>query len=377
MMKMILAGMCGLCLLAGGTNAQDADQQGQQEGHRSVRSARMEPTPYEKLFGAVQEGDAATVAQLLDEGVDVNARSRWRVTKGATPIMIALENNPSRAVIEQLIERGAKIDARDEEGRSVLMYAMKRKDDQGLAEMLIDMGAMVSARDADGRSALMYACAYGSDIDLVRLLLDRGARIDARDGEGRTPLMYAVRRESDSGVISMLVDHGASIKERDAYDRDVLFNAAAYARSGDIIDTLVDLGADVNGRLSKESLRKNMLSRTGDTVLSFACVLNRNAGVLNALLRHGADINGDVVVGDFQRVPGEPGFVTRPRSHLYLIARYADSPEVLDAALDAGAIPERIDLLDERIDTPLEAARSNRMIYGTDAYWRLNDISYD
>jgi len=371
-LKMILSGAIVASLFVGSAGAWvvNPDTQLTTEPEINVRTARTAQSMYERIFEAAEQGDAATMAQLLDEGGDINERSRWRQTMGATPIMIALENNPDVEMIELLIERGAKLGARDGQGRSVLMYAMKRQQDQGVTERLIKAGAKVQARDASGQSVLMYACEYASDVGVIELLLKHDARIETRDGEGRTPLMYAVRRERDDGLISLLVEHGASIDERDAFGRDVLMNAAAFARSGDVFDTLVDLGADVHGRLSEEALRLNAPFNTGDTVLSFACVLNPNPEALRALVRHGADINAEVRAWvSLQREVGR-GSVIQTTSHLYLVAVRGQSPEVLDAALDAGATHTGE-------GSPLHAARENRLIYRSDAYWRLNDQSYD
>ncbi|MAO24670.1 MAG: hypothetical protein CMJ25_28310 [Phycisphaerae bacterium] len=370
-MKM-MTGVLAACLFAGGAGAivANPDAQLTTQTEPKQRGAHTDPMLYERIFEAAEHGDATAMAQLLDEGGDINERSRWRATQGATPIMIAAAQNPSREMIELLIERGAKLSARDGQGRSVLMYAMQREHDQGVTEMLIKAGAKVQARDAMGQSVLMYACEHASDVGVIELLLKHGARVDARDGEGRTPLMYAVRRERDDGVISMLVEHGASIDERDAFDRDVLINAAAYARSGEVFDTLVDLGADVHARLTEESLRKNPNANAGDTVLSFACVLNPNPEALKALVRHGADINAEVVYVDFRPRKGGAAFTVRTTSHLFLVAAHGQSPEVLDAALDAGATHTGE-------GSPLEAAKINSGLRRSDAFWRLNDLSYD
>lgn len=372
MQTKMMTGVLAACLFFGSSGAciANPDAQLTTQPEPTLRGARTDSMMYERIFEAAEHGDATAMAQLLDEGGDINERSRWRPTLGATPIMIAVEHNPDVGVIELLIERGAKLSARDGQGRSVLMYAMKRQQDQGVTEMLIKAGAKVQARDAMGQSVLMYACEQTSDVGVIRLLLEHGARVDARDGEGRTPLMYAVRRELDDGVITLLVEHGASIDERDALDRDVLINAAAYARSGEVFDTLVDLGADVNARLTAESLRKNSSSNAGDTVLSFACVLNPDPEALKSLVRHGADINADVRVWVSTRRDVGRGSVVQTTSHLYLVAAHGQSPDVLDAALDAGATHSGE-------GSPLEAAKINSDLRRSDAFWRLNDLSYD
>ena len=63
--------------------------------------------------------------------------------------------------------------------------------------LLLDRGAMVDARDDDGRNALMRTATSGK-VDAATLLLNRGAAVDA-NGQQRTNrpswrLQKAVRR---------------------------------------------------------------------------------------------------------------------------------------------------------------------------------------
>ncbi len=76
---------------------------------------------------------------------------------------------------------------------------------------LLDKGAPVDAANNDGVTALMLASYLGNDAT-VRLLLGRGAKINAQEAKGNTPLIYAVahdRPEHNAAVIEMLLAAGA------------------------------------------------------------------------------------------------------------------------------------------------------------------------
>jgi hypothetical protein len=75
------------------------------------------------------------------------------------------------------------------------------------AAALLDRGAAVDARDEDGRTPLMLAVARGR-LEVVRLLLARGADPNAVDNAGRTPLQQA-REKNLQDVAALLERAGA------------------------------------------------------------------------------------------------------------------------------------------------------------------------
>jgi ankyrin repeat protein/predicted Ser/Thr protein kinase len=97
------------------------------------------------------EGQVSTVSALIDEGVDINART----DDGMTALMLAV-NNGLRKTTELLLENGADIDAKGKTGETALMYAAKR----GNAEMVLELlenGANPNEKDQNGKTALKYA----------------------------------------------------------------------------------------------------------------------------------------------------------------------------------------------------------------------------
>ncbi len=59
-----------------------------------------------------------------------------------------------------------------------------------MVALLIDRGAKIDAKDADGLTALMIAAGEGH-LEMVEVLVKRGARVDARDKRGRAALDLA------------------------------------------------------------------------------------------------------------------------------------------------------------------------------------------
>ena len=74
---------------------------------------------------------------------------------------------------------------------TLLMYAAANPTaDTGILEQLIEKGATVQAADNTGKTALMYA-AEGGDIGKVRLLLAAGANASVQTQDGKTAADFA------------------------------------------------------------------------------------------------------------------------------------------------------------------------------------------
>jgi ankyrin repeat protein len=367
MKRMISMGVLGLVVGMGSPVLAQASSATNAGGDVREKNPRL-------LSTMVHSASAEAVERAIEEGSDVNERQLSRRGPGMTPLMLASAHNQDPEVVRVLIEHGAKVNARDGDGRSALMLAMGRAQDDGVVRMLVEHGAKVTSRDAEGRTVLMHACEHASDAGVISYLIEQGADLEARDAQGYTALFYAARRDRVSGIFGVLESHGVSLDARDPGGLSLLMHAATNARSGEVIDVLIRHGADINERLSEDQLEERTNAASGDTVLSFACT-NPNVDVLRALLRHGADINEPV-----RRVESRPGnrggTELVQTTHLYLIARYAPTPELLDAALDADAIVRMPEGSPDR-HSPLSAARHNRSLANSDAFWRLNDLSYD
>jgi outer membrane protein assembly factor BamB len=117
----------------------------------------------EALFEAARQGDVAAARRLLEEGVDVNAKSRY----GATALSFASEKGHLE-VVRLLVERGAQLDVKDTfYGATPLSWAVS-SDHAAVARLLVDKGAP----GADGALSLAVKA---KDADLARAVIARGA----------------------------------------------------------------------------------------------------------------------------------------------------------------------------------------------------------
>lgn len=194
------------------------------------------------LMRAVMKNDEAAVSNLIDQGANVNEKTKL----GNTALILAAKNNHS-SLVKLLIEKGSDIN---------LVGSQQGND----------LNTSVSA------TALLYAI-EASNNEIIQYLLDKGA--DANLG---CPLQHATLKR-DVDTIKLLLNHQAN-------PRDVSIIIAAKNNDFNTLKCLVEGGADVNTNVGK-------ICSFNDNIppLHWA-IKNKNEEMLKYLIDHGADVNG-------------------------------------------------------------------------------------
>ena len=163
----------------------------------------------QKLFDTVKNGNINEVESLLNKGADVNAKDE----DGETPLYRASFWNLV-GIAKLLIENGADVNAKDTYGFTPLYWA-SYKGYADIAKFLIDNGADVNAQNNYGWAPL-YCALDLNQIGIAKLLIKNGADVDAQNKEGWTPLHKAAFWEKID-IVKVLIENGVdpSIKNND------------------------------------------------------------------------------------------------------------------------------------------------------------------
>ncbi len=159
------------------------------------------------LVDASLSGNLACVRKLLRSGAPPNGGVviLGSKTKDQTPLVAAAQAG-SAPVMKELLKAGANPNLRalagpkpDDIGIPPLVAAVSSSLG-GAAQDLISRGAILDAADGAGMTSLHWAAVEGN-LELVRLLVEKGAKVDVKDNrEKKTPLEKAIALDKQEVV---------------------------------------------------------------------------------------------------------------------------------------------------------------------------------
>ena len=299
----------------------------------------------------------AVVELLLNRGARVEA-----MANDLRPLHYATADGLcSVDMVDLLLDRGARIDVATDDGRTPLHRAAW-SGCAGEAELLLDRGANIESATDNGLTPL-YRAAWSNSVGAVELLLNRGANIEAANSDGLTPLHQAAWSNS-VGAVELLLNRGANIGAVSSRDWTPLHHAARNGSVG-AVELLLDRGANIEAVNDSDVRPLSMVfdMDSGEAHLDVAeLLLNRGAnidvkGFMGTSLLDGAVLTSSVEAMKFfldrganiEAVNDDDGCVS-----LHYAARRGDVGAV-ELLLDRSA---NIEAVNDAGNTPLhEAAR--------------------
>lgn len=177
----------------------------------------------ERLRRAATQGDRRQVQDLIAKGAAVDAADE----DGWTPLLWAAAHG-NEDTVGALLDAGADRRAATIRERQNALILAARWNRAEVVATLIRRGADVAQRDSIGWPALMWASLKGRT-DVVKVLLDGGARVNMLDSDRNTPLILAAR-QGRLETVKLLLSRGArpDLRNADGDDAESLARKSGY-----------------------------------------------------------------------------------------------------------------------------------------------------
>ena len=206
-----------------------------------------------------------TVTKKSFAGVSVNQRDKngLNVLAKAAELVINKQlvnaaSNRNISEVENLLARGADVNAKDRYGRPALHWAAIRGPLE-FVKLLLDRGADVNATDPFEKTAL-HEVVMLSDWAIVKALVIAGANVDAANDEGVTPLEIAALW-GFTDIVKVLVKAGANVDTKNNRGETVLQRATTFGHYVKVKNAIeegkTELIAQL-GALEKEHIEKSV-----------------------------------------------------------------------------------------------------------------------
>lgn len=172
-------------LLARGLNINDKNYAGETILHRIAPSVGI--PSYKEKFDF-----------LLSHKADLEGKGNC----GETPLLYTILHLGFYDSIKNLVDSGAKIDARDYEGSTALHYVIKnggRNIDEikNIVNLLIEHGLDINVTNNTGDTALHTIARESFEQEkVINFLVEKGADPSIRNDDGKTPLELAKEKSS-------------------------------------------------------------------------------------------------------------------------------------------------------------------------------------
>lgn len=204
---------------------------------------------------------------LIQKGAKVDARN----ANGQTPLFNAARSDDIQ-IIKALLKSGADINARDQSGSTPLHTAVRWNALQS-ARNLIELGLDPDKQNVAGKTPLAEAAVEGN-IEMATLLLANGANPNVYDITGRTTIVDAIKGNQTQMVV-LLLKNGANPQIQDMNGRTPYHEAAENAN----LEIIKILSKAKSNPLSRDKEGKTPLSISfskGNTVIKAVLGSDKN-----------------------------------------------------------------------------------------------------
>lgn len=204
-------------------------------------------------YAGLTDGDRWELYEIFKEAPIGDRRILSVSIRRESPFDCAVKLQP---LVWPRLETGA---AFSPEGAGGLLRIAISNHSTPMISLLAERGANLNARDENGWTSLHLAASIGAPPDVLLRLIGGGADIQAVGDHGQTPL-HSATESGTSATVRFLLGQGATVQDCDDHGETSLHYAARHNPDPIVITTLLELGADIN---AKNELNETVLHAVG------------------------------------------------------------------------------------------------------------------
>ena len=172
---------------------------------------------------AAAENNADKVLKYIAEGIDINNTIDQSCDSiGSNALLLASEFH-HKEIIKILLEHNADVNFKNYLNKTALEYVANNDNNFDIAVEFINRGADVNAVDNENATPLMYAASSNAK-KILNLLIEHNADINIQTKSGYTALILAAMH-NHINIVKILIKNKADVFARDGYGRRCLYYA--------------------------------------------------------------------------------------------------------------------------------------------------------
>lgn len=160
------------------------------------------------LFEAMDKNDVNEVKELIANGADCQIENELGLT-----VLHWASFTGHKSIVEMVVMNGVNPDKVSIKGymqTPLILAAQGGHID--IAQYLIQKGAKIDAKDMFGRTPLSHSLEAGQ-LSMSKFLLNQDANVDSKDDVSQTPLHIAVVK-GNIEIVELLIEKGADVKAK-------------------------------------------------------------------------------------------------------------------------------------------------------------------
>lgn len=265
------------------------------------------------VFWAAYKGEYALMLDLIERGARMDLKDQFGYS---VMTFSAVTGQTDQQIYDLCIAHGAKITSEtNDNGADVLLMVSPYLENEKQLNYFISKGLNMQTKDKEGNNVFVYAASQGNEF-MMSKALEAGLKANVNNGKAAYYAAKGTRsNKNDSKTFAFLKQHGVTFQYVDEEGNNLLHILVSKKNYKDGIEYLVNEGVDVNAQNSdgKTPLLIAIENTSSENIRALTALgANYNISdadgntAIHAAVKNGNDNVLDLVLSEYNQVINEP-----------------------------------------------------------------------